>query len=64
MSCGVGHRRNSDPELLWLWDRPVAAGPIRPLTWEVPYATGAALKKKTKNKKQKNLTSIFIQFSA
>ena len=22
MSCGVGYRRRSDPELLWLWHRP------------------------------------------
>ena len=29
MSCGVGHKRGSDPELLWLWCRPVAAAPIQ-----------------------------------
>ena len=42
MSCGVGRRRGSDPALLWLWGRLVAAAPIRPLAWEPPYAAGAA----------------------
>ena len=31
-----------DLALLWLWCRPVATAPIRPLAWEPPYATGAA----------------------
>ena len=42
VSCGVGCRLGSDPELLWLWRRPVATAPIRPLAWELPYAMGAA----------------------
>ena len=42
MSCGVGCRRDSDPELLWLWLRLTAAALIRPLTWKLPFA----LKKK------------------
>ena len=42
MSCGVGHRHGSDPELLWLWRRPVATALIGPLAWESPYAAGAA----------------------
>ena len=51
MSCSVGHRHGSDPVLLWLWCRPVATAPIRPLAWEPPHAAGAALKdKKTKKK--------------
>ena len=33
-----------DPALLWLWCRPAAVAPIRPLAWEAPYAVGAALK--------------------
>ena len=38
-----------DPALLWLWHRPAAAAPIRPLAWDPPYAAGAALKRnKTK----------------
>ena len=48
MSCGVGHRHGSDPELLWLWCRPVASAPIGPLTWEPLYAMGAALEKTKK----------------
>ena len=45
VSCGVGHRRGSDLALLWLWCRPAATTPIRPLDWEPPYARGAALEK-------------------
>ena len=52
MSCGVGHRRGLDPDLLWLWHRLAAIAPIQPLAWEHPYATGAALKSKTKTNKQ------------
>ena len=52
MSCGVGHRRGSDPAWLWLWCRPAAAALIEPLSWEPPCATGAALKKKQKFKKR------------
>ena len=56
MSCDVGCRRGSDPALLWLWHRPVATAPIRPLAWEPPYAMGAAqemAKKRQKEKKAK-----------
>ena len=42
VSCGVGCRCSSDPTLLWLWRRPVATAPIRPLAWEPPCAAGAA----------------------
>ena len=49
MSCGVGHRGSLDLALLWLWCRPAAVAPIRPLAWEPPYASGTALKK-TKDK--------------
>ena len=45
MSCGVGHRCVSDPTLFWPWHRLVAVVLIRPLAWEFPYATSAALKK-------------------
>ena len=62
MSCGVGHRHSSDqgsdPELLWLWHRPVATAPIRPLAWEPPYATGAALEKAKRQKKKKKKNSV------
>ena len=46
MSCGVDHRHGSDLALLQLWHRQAAAVPIQPLAWELPYAMGAALKKK------------------
>ena len=45
-SCGAGCRHGSNPELLWLWCRPAAVAPIRPLAWELPYAVSAALKRK------------------
>ena len=47
VSYGVDHRRGSDPALPWLWRRPVATAPIRPLAWEWP-------KKWQKDKKKKN----------
>ena len=49
VSCGVGHRCDLDPLLLWLWCRPAATAPIRPLDWEPPYAAGAALEKPKKD---------------
>ena len=52
MSCGVGHRRGSDPTELWHKPAPVA--PIEPLAWEPSYAAGAALKSEKKKKKKKN----------
>jgi len=54
VSCGVGHRRGSDPALLWLWHRLAATAPIRPLAWETPYALGASqeMAKRQKKKKQ------------
>ena len=54
VSRGVGCRRGSDPFLLCLWCRPVAAALIGPLVWELAYATGMALKRqKFKTNKQK-----------
>ena len=40
-----------DPVWPWLWCRPAAVAPIQPLAWELPCATGAALKKTTKTGK-------------
>ena len=40
----VGHRCGLDLALMWLWCRLAAATPIRPLTWELPYAMGVSLK--------------------
>ena len=50
MSGGVGHRCSSDLVWLWLWLwlTLTAAALIQPLAWELPYATGVALKKKKK----------------
>ena len=47
----VGHRHGLDPALLWLWRRLANAVPIRHLAWEPPYATGAALKRQKRQKK-------------
>ena len=51
-----------DPALLCLWRRPAAAAPIRPLAWEPPYATGAALEmaKRQKKKKKNNSGVPFV----
>ena len=48
----VGHRRGSDPALLWLWWRMAAAALIWLLAWELPNAVGVALKTR-KNKSWK-----------
>ena len=60
MSCSVGHRRGSGLALLWPWRSPAATAPIRPLAWEPPYATGAALEetKRQKKKKKKDYLTI------
>ena len=59
MSCSVGRRRSSNLMLLWLWCRPAATAPIRPLSWEPPYAASAALKRP---QKKKNFKFIVITF--
>ena len=51
VSYGVGCRHGSDPTLLWLWRRPVATAPTRPLDWEPPYATRSGPRKGKKTKK-------------
>ena len=52
MSCSVGCRFVLDLALLWLWCRLAAAAPIGPLAWEIPYATGAGVKKKKKKEEE------------
>ena len=52
MSSGLGSRHGLGPTLLWLWRRRAAAALIGPLAWELPYAAGAALKQKAKNKQK------------
>ena len=65
MSYDVGLRCGLDIGLLWLWRRPVAAAPILPRAWELPYAAGAALKKEKINKRntlfQKYFSAKYIQ---
>ena len=55
MSCGVGRRGGSDLAMLWLWRKPaataLATARIKPLAWEPPYASGAALKRQKQIKK-------------
>ena len=53
MSCGVVSTRDLDPTLLRLWRRLAATAPIRPLAWELPYASGVALKQNKTNKQKK-----------
>ena len=48
MSCSVGCRCGSDPMLLWLWCGLEAVAPIWPLTWELPYAANAVVRKTRK----------------
>ena len=61
MSCGVG----GVLALLWLWRRPAAVAPIRPLAWEPPHAMSTALKdKKTKTNKQKTLHKIVYSINS
>ena len=55
MSCGAGCRHSSGPMLLWLWHRPVATAPIRPLAWEPLCATGAAQEMAKRQKKKKSV---------
>ena len=54
VSCDAGRRRGSDLALLWLWRRPAATAPIRPLAWEPPYAAVVALEKTKEKEKKEN----------
>ena len=50
--------------LLWLWRRPAAIAPIRPLAWQSPYAVGVALEKAKRqktNKQTKNNTKFIAR---
>ena len=51
--CSTGHRCGSDPVLLWLWCGPAAAALIWLLAQELPYVTGAALKKEGRKEGRK-----------
>ena len=54
VSYGIGHRHGSDPALLWPWRKLAAVALIRPLAWELPYASSAALKPE----KEKSLLTV------
>ena len=41
----------------YLWCRPAAVAPIRPLAWDHAYAVGVALKRQKENKKRKKKES-------
>ena len=58
-------QRVRDPEWLWLWlrHRPAAIARIGPLAWELPYATGAALKKKKAKKTPTFFSSHLLPLS-
>ena len=53
MSYGVGRGHGLDPVLLWLWHRPAATAPTRPLAWERPCAASTAPKRPKQKQKQK-----------
>ena len=53
MSCAVGRRHGLD--LAWLWQRPEATDPVRPLALEPPHAAGAVLKTHTQNSNSPNV---------
>ena len=60
----MGHRLGLDPAWLWLWCRPAATAPIRPLAWEPPYAEGVAQEKgkKIKKERKKKKTQEFLMW--
>ena len=60
MRCGVDCRHSSDLTFLWLWYRLVAVAPIQLLAWELPYAMGVAIKRKS-NKIHKQLIQLNIK---
>ena len=45
-NCGIGHRCDSDLELLLLWYRPATAALTQSLAQEIPYTAGAVIKRK------------------
>ena len=59
MSCGVGCRCGLDPAWLWLCCRPAAAALIQPLAWELPCATGVALKRPKKEEMKSPRVMVF-----
>ena len=62
MSCGVVCRCSSDLVLLWLWRRLAAVVLIRPLAWELPYATCAAKERKEEREKETKKENEYLKF--
>ena len=60
VSYRIGCRQGLDLALLWLWCRPAATAPIRPLAREPPYAAGVAVKRK----KKKDLAMSTVHISS
>ena len=50
--CHLGCRCGWNLVLLWLWGKPTAEALSQPLTWELSYAKGVAVKKKKLRKPQ------------
>ena len=50
--------------LLWLWCGLAAAALIQTLAWELSYATGVALKSKTKKPKKKKKLAIELPYDS
>ena len=57
LGYGVGCRCSLDLAFLWLWRKPAATAPIQLLAWELPFAVGAALKRKKKQKTKRLMDS-------
>ena len=62
MSCDVGHRRCSNPELLWLWCRPAAAALIRPQPGNL-HMPRVRPKKRQKKKKTPKIQVLCVQIA-
>ena len=62
VSCDVGCRHSSDPDLLYLWCRLAATAPIQLPAWEPPYVLQErSHKDKKQNKKKKNCATCSSQ---
>lgn len=60
MSWGVGQKCTLDPALLGLWHRLVATALIRPLAWQLSYATVMALSKRQKKIRPLKITLYIL----
>ena len=57
--CGSQTRLRSG--VAWLWCRPAATAPIRPVAWEPPHAAGVALEKAERPKKKKKKKRLLLK---